>query len=218
VDVRRALAWLRAHVTADVFDDAGPPSRALVDLVVRRDGSAVRAEVVAGPWSAARVAASYRAAAGDPAVDAAVERADRFVTAVARRERTVQRVGDAVVVRQAGSLTGGPSARRQPLTRREIAGELGLHESTVSRVVTGKHVRLPSGRTVTLASLFGPGHDVQDCLREVIGAERIPLSDSALAAALGRRGHRVARRTVAKYRAELGIPEAGRRTSSGAQR
>jgi RNA polymerase sigma-54 factor len=213
----RALSWLRAHIAAEVFDDAAPPPRSPVDLVVRRAGATVRAEVVAGPWSAARVATSYRAAAGEPGVDAAVHRADRFLTAVERREATVQRVGDVVAVRQAGRMTGDRAAQR-PLTRREVAQELGLHESTVSRVVAGKSVGLPTGETVALASLFGPGHDVHDCLREVIGAERIPLSDSALASALGRRGHRVARRTVAKYRAELGIPDAGRRAVADAPR
>ncbi len=215
--LRRALSWLRVHITAEVFECAESTTVAPVDIVVRRTGHQFRADVVAGPWSAARVAESYRAAAGDPAVDAALECADRFVTAVERRERAVKRVGDAVVARQAGRMLAGRSAHR-PLTRREVAGELGLHESTVSRVVAGKHVALPSGETIALASLFGSGHDAQECLREVIGSEEVPLSDSALAAAMSRRGHRVARRTVAKYRAELGIPDVGRRVVAGTRR
>jgi RNA polymerase sigma-54 factor len=204
--LREALGWLRAHVVPELFETGEPVSPPSVDVVVRRSGRALRAIVVPGPWSAVRVAESYRALADDPSVRRDVARADRFVTALGRREWALKRVTEQVVIRQSARVTTGRRAHR-PLTRREIAGEVGVHESTVSRVVAGKSVALPSGETVPMAALFGAGCEIQHCLRDLVREEATPLSDAALAAALARRGHRVARRTVAKYRAELGIPD-----------
>jgi len=208
--LRAALEWLRAHLTPEVFERADPAPVQPVDVVVRRSGGRLHTAVVPGPWSALRVAESYLVAADDLVVRAQVARAARFVDAIGRRERSLQLVSEVAVARQSARIVHGPRAHR-PLTRLDVATELGLHESTVSRVVAGKHLALPSGETVQLATFFGPARDAQHCLRELIGDESVPLSDAGLAAALAQRGHVVARRTVAKYRAELGIPDRRRR-------
>jgi RNA polymerase sigma-54 factor len=205
-EVRDALAWIRAHVPAQLFTDADasvPPP--VVDLVVRSERGRLVVDVVPGPWSGLRVADSYVAAAGDPFVAREVARAQRFVDGLTRRAATLLDVAEVAVVRQTRRVREGPRGH-VPLRRREVAAELGVHESTVSRAVVGKHLLLPSGETVAFASLFGASVGVEHCLCDIVGAETVPLSDIELADALAARGHRVARRTVAKYRSALGIP------------
>jgi RNA polymerase sigma-54 factor len=77
--------------------------------------------------------------------------------------------------------------------------------------VNGKHVQLPDGQLVPMAELFGTARSAQELLRAVVAAEARPLSDDQLADRLSAGGHTVARRTVAKYRARLGIPPAALR-------
>ena len=106
--------------------------------------------------------------------------------------------------RRAGSWPDHGAHR--PLLRRQVAAELRLHESTVSRAVAGKQVLLPSGETVPFGALFGAARGVQQCLLDLVSAETVPRCDAELAEALAERGHRISRRTVAKYRATLRIP------------
>jgi RNA polymerase sigma-54 factor len=118
---------------------------------------------------------------------------------------------------QAAFLEFGDSALR-PLTLREVAAEIGLHESTVSRAVARKYARTPRG-TSPLRSFFASGIDtgtggeasstaIQAMIRQLIEAEnpRKPLSDARLAETLKATGVPVARRTVAKYREAMSIP------------
>jgi RNA polymerase sigma-54 factor len=118
---------------------------------------------------------------------------------------------------QAAFLEFGDSALR-PLTLREVAGEVGLHESTVSRAISRKYARTPRG-TVPLRSFFASGIDtggggeasstaIQSMIRQLIDGEnpRKPMSDARLAESLKATGVPVARRTVAKYREAMSIP------------
>jgi RNA polymerase sigma-54 factor len=114
-------------------------------------------------------------------------------------------VGEALALHQDDFLTHGP-AHLRPLTRAQLARELGVHESTVGRAVAGKHALLPDAGVIALAAFFAAPRDARDALRELIACEPHPLADGALATALQRRGFHVARRTVAKYRESLGIP------------
>ncbi len=138
--------------------------------------------------------------------------------AVAQRTRTLLRVGRAVFRHQRAFLEAGPGALR-PLTLREVAEELGIHESTVSRAVAGKAVETPFGVlplryffTAALADHRGEAtvaaEAVRRRIRELIAREdpARPLSDERIARLLAAEGVRVARRTVAKYREALGIP------------
>ncbi|MGH3526974.1 MAG: hypothetical protein ACRDS0_03565 [Pseudonocardiaceae bacterium] len=203
--VRSAVSWIRGHIEADAFGVDEPVAPVPVDAVIRRDGDRLIVDVVPGPWSALHIAESYLAVAADPLVHRDIARARRFIDVLDRRTHTMLRVLQDVIIRQSRRVIEGPRAHH-PLRRRDVAAELGLHESTVSRAVAGKHLRLPSGETVTFSALFGPALGVQQCLRDLVTGETIARSDAELVRELAAQGHHVARRTVAKYRAELGIP------------
>ena len=142
---------------------------------------------------------------------AAAKTVQRMVEA---RNSTLLRVGQDVLRRQIRALAEGAGAL-VPMTMAEVAEELGLHESTVSRVVAGTSVDTPHGCWWLRLMFSGgagevSGAGLRDRLAGLVAAEdrSAPLSDEALAAALG---DAVARRTVAKYRALLRIPPAHRR-------
>lgn len=142
-----------------------------------------------------------------------------LVRMVEGRNATLLLVGQEILHRQAAALEAGAGAL-VPLTMAEIAGAVGLHESTVSRVVAGTSVDTPRG-TWWLRSLFtraaqegGPAAGaLRDRLARLVAAEdpARPLSDAALAHALAEGGAPIARRTVAKYRDMLNLPPAHRR-------
>ena len=115
----------------------------------------------------------------------------------------------------------------RPLTLREVAGEVGLHESTISRAIARKFVRTPRG-TIPLRAFFASGIDtgaggeasstaIQAMIRRLIEGEdpRKPLSDARLADTLKATGVPVARRTVAKYREAMSIPSSQDRLRIG---
>lgn len=133
------------------------------------------------------------------------------------RGETLLKVMRCLLQQQAAFLEFGDSALR-PLTLREVAAEIGLHESTVSRAVARKYARTPRG-TIPLRAFFASGIDtgaggeasstaIQAMIRQLIEAEnpRKPLSDARLAETLKATGVPVARRTVAKYREAMSIP------------
>ena len=133
------------------------------------------------------------------------------------RGETLLRVVECLVRQQSGFLEFGDRALR-PLTLREVAAELELHESTISRAVARKYVRTPRG-TLPLRAFFASGIDtggggeasstaIQSMIRRLVDAEdpRKPLSDARLAQVLEGNGVPVARRTVAKYREAMNIP------------
>ena len=204
--VQSGIAWLRAHIAADIIEPDAGSERRPVDVIVRRQGGELVVETVAGPWSAVRVAPMYLALADDPRIQPQVTRARRFVEALDRRECLLTKVCAVVLGRQPGRAAGASPDRRS-LSRRAVAAELGVHESTVSRTVAGKYLLLPSGRTVALATFFGAADGPRETLRDLVADEAVPLSDAELARRMAGRGHAVARRTIAKYRAELGIPQ-----------
>jgi len=149
-----------------------------------------------------------------------LDRARWLIEALEQRERTLLRVAGAAFARQRAFLEHGPG-HFVPLRMSALAKELGLHVSTVSRAVAGKHAQTPWG-IVPLRQLFpGPaGDDTESARDDVLRAVRAlveaedrgaPLSDDEIAAALARRGWRLARRTVAKYRRELGLESSYRR-------
>jgi RNA polymerase sigma-54 factor len=145
-----------------------------------------------------------------------------LIKSLESRAETLMKVANAIVRQQSAFLDYGPEAMR-PLVLREVAEEVGMHESTISRVTTRKYMHTPRG-TFELKYFFSSGVSTEDggsasataiqaMLRKLIDAEdsRKPLSDQAIAEELQRRGIQVARRTVAKYREGLRIPSSSER-------
>lgn len=150
-----------------------------------------------------------------------------LVRGVAMRDDTLLRTAKVLVERQAGFLARGDEGLA-PLTLREVAEEIGMHESTVSRITTGKYIQTPRG-TFELKHLFAvrlegaavSGAAVRAMVKRLIDDEpgHAPLADDTIAALLARRGIRIARRTVAKYRDQLKIgPARSRRRPAQALR
>jgi RNA polymerase sigma-54 factor len=145
-----------------------------------------------------------------------------FIKNIQQRFDTILRVSNAIVERQKSFFIHGELAMR-PLVLREIADELGLHESTISRVTTAKYMATPFG-TFELKYFFGSGLGtdsggnasstaVRALIKQFISAESLnkPLSDNQLSEMLKEQGIDCARRTVAKYREGLRIAPASLR-------
>ena len=133
-----------------------------------------------------------------------LEQAELLVKCLQQRTNTMVRLSSRLAVLQREFILHGDE-RLVPLTRAVLADELQVHESTISRAVSGKSVQLPSGHIVPLARFFDRSLHIRTVLKQIIEQEQIPLSDSELVELLNRQGYSVARRTVAKYRAMEGI-------------
>jgi RNA polymerase sigma-54 factor len=147
-----------------------------------------------------------------------------LLKSVDQRQRTIYKVAESIVRHQRGFLDGGVQHLR-PLVLRDVATDIGMHESTVSRVVANKYMHTPrgvyemrfffhSGITSTMGEAIS-SVTIKDKIRRMIEEEdhTRPLSDSRIAEILGQRGLPLARRTVAKYREELRIPPSNLRRS-----
>ena len=134
-----------------------------------------------------------------------------------QRKRTIVRVAESIVRKQRDFLDWGV-AHLKPLILRDVADDIGMHESTVSRVVSNKWMATPRG-LLPMKFFFhsaissSAGEDVSSLavkgkIKALVDAEDSanPLSDARLSELLAREGIRIARRTVAKYREELHIP------------
>jgi RNA polymerase sigma-54 factor len=153
-----------------------------------------------------------------------MQEAKWFIKNIQQRFTTILRVSQAIVDRQRSFFEHGDVAMR-PLVLREIADELELHESTISRVTTRKYMLTPRG-VYELKYFFGShvatetggvcsATAIRALIKQLVSAEKPqkPLSDSKLTDILGEQGIVVARRTVAKYREALQIPAASQRKS-----
>jgi RNA polymerase sigma-54 factor len=159
---------------------------------------------------------------GHQALQQRLQEARWFIKNIQQRFDTILRVSSAIVERQKSFFVHGELAMR-PLVLREIADELGLHESTISRVTTAKYMATPFG-TFELKYFFGSALGtetggnasstaVRALIKQFVAAEsaRKPLSDSQISDMLKEQGIECARRTVAKYREALRIAPANLR-------
>ena len=159
---------------------------------------------------------------GHAALQQRLQEARWFIKNIQQRFDTILRVSNAIVERQKNFFIHGELAMR-PLVLREIADELGLHESTISRVTTAKYMATPYG-TFELKYFFGSGLSteaggnasstaVRALIRQLVAAEspKKRLSDSQISDLLKEQGIECARRTVAKYREALRIAPANLR-------
>ena len=159
---------------------------------------------------------------GHQALQQRLQEARWFIKNIQQRFDTILRVSNAIVERQKNFFVHGELAMR-PLVLREIADELGLHESTISRVTTAKYMSTPYG-TFELKYFFGSALGtetggnasstaVRALIRQFVASESVkkPLSDSQISEMLKEQGIECARRTVAKYREALRIAPANLR-------
>jgi RNA polymerase sigma-54 factor len=200
------------------------------DVIVQRSGRGWKVQLNPDVMPKLRINDLYaRAIRGQrngtaAGLNARLQEARWFVKNIQQRFDTIVRVSQAIVGRQKGFFTHGAIAMK-PLVLREIADELGLHESTISRVTTAKYMATPYG-TFELKYFFGSSLStdaggnasstaVRALLRQLVAAEdpKAPLSDGQLAQMLSEQGIQVARRTVAKYREALKIAPTNLRRS-----
>ena len=146
-----------------------------------------------------------------------------FIKSIEQRKRTIYKVVESIVKLQRDFLEAGPGHLR-PLTLRDVAEDIEMHESTVSRVTSGKYVNTPHG-IFELKYFFTSGlnreggeediasKSVKEKIREIIQTEggNKPLSDQELMRLLRDQGIRIARRTVTKYRTAMGLLASSRR-------
>jgi RNA polymerase sigma-54 factor len=144
-----------------------------------------------------------------------LQNANWLVKAFDQRARTIVKTVSEIVKRQQGFFERGVSAMK-PMTLREVAEAIGMHESTVSRVTSNKYLLCDRG-LYELKYFFGSGvasaegeggaaaQAVKAAIKELVAAETEILSDDAIAALLKQRGFEAARRTVVKYRESMGI-------------
>lgn len=133
-----------------------------------------------------------------------VRAAENFLGFIQDRRSTLERVTAYVIGRQSAFLREGPR-QLQPLTRAEVAQALDLHESTISRATKDKYVMLPNRRVVPFSAFFQAALPVHEALRQLVDDEARPYTDTELAELLAAAGHPISRRTVTKYRLQLGI-------------
>lgn len=152
-----------------------------------------------------------------------LRRAQNLLRCIEQRKATLIRVVEAIVSRQKSFFLKGPGSL-EPLTLKDISQEIGMHESTVSRAVSNKYVDTTYG-VLPLKTFFSPRlktsksalsqDSVKSKIIEIVKTEdvRNPLGDREICRELEKLGIKVARRTVSKYRAELGIMPRSKRKS-----
>ncbi|HUS14526.1 MAG TPA: RNA polymerase sigma-54 factor [Chloroflexia bacterium] len=133
-----------------------------------------------------------------------VNRSRLFMSNIAQRRETMRRITNCLVEVQGDFLRNGVRQLR-PLTRAQVAQYLGLHESTVSRATADKYVMLPNRHVIPFSEFFQASLSAKDRIREMIVNEPRPLTDKEIVQRLREQGVRIARRTVTKYRNQLGI-------------
>ena len=221
-DVERALMfireWLDPH-PADMFRDPSERlaprrvSRTAPDIAVRKTDAGLSPT----SWILLRAACRstkrihiytrscperIRCSDADKAhIRGCVRDAKCLIEALEFRGSTLARIADELVRCQAEYFTEGPSALR-PLTKKEVAQRLGVHESTMCRATQDKTIQLPSGEVISIEVLFDSALPVKELVRQ-FATQR--LSDGEIAGKLAEAGIHIARRTVAKYRDQLRV-------------
>ena len=210
---------------------AKAPSYVVPDVMIfKKDGQFV-VELNDDSLPRLRISSSYRQFlnAGSPADDEAktyvrdkMRSALFLIKSVDQRQRTLYKVADSIVRRQEAFFEHGISALR-PMVLRDVADDISMHESTVSRIVQNKHAHTPQG-VLPLKFFFHSGLKgdsgeavssvaIKEKIRQMIDAETPgkPLSDAQIGQVLSYQGTTIARRTVAKYREEMRIPSSSER-------
>lgn len=233
-DVRAAAALIRSlnPRPGERVGPQGPAGCPAPDALIERVGDEFVVALNEGDLPRLVLSPSYRRLLARREGLSAAERdyirdkmrgATWFLRCLDQRRRTLQRILDCVVAHQRAFLEVGVRGLA-PLTLRQVARELGMHESTVGRAVARKYITAPYG-TFPLRLLFAgaaipapaaagqTAAAVSAMIRDLVAGEAAgrSLSDAAIARLLGQRGVAVSRRTVAKYRDRMGIANSRRR-------
>jgi RNA polymerase sigma-54 factor len=205
------------------------------DVFVRKIGDEYIIQLSEDGLPKLRISASYRRLlrGGNGAIgaEAANYLKDKMRSAIwlikslDQRQRTIYKVADSIVRHQRGFLDHGIEHLR-PLVLRDVANDIGMHESTVSRVVCNKYIHTPRG-LFPMKYFFHSGIDssqgddvsslsIKNKISHIVQGEdsRRPHSDARITQRLRSEGIQIARRTVAKYREELRIPSSSQRKQS----
>ena len=226
-DLQDALALIRG-CTPRPGTAVSPPAAEYVipDVFVRKIDNKWQVEI--SPTGVPRLSVNQQYArllrgSGEHAVlKSQLQEARWLIRSLEIRNETLLKVASSIVARQTEFLEHGDEAMK-PMVLRDIAEEIGMHESTISRVTTNKYMHTPRGVfefkyffSSHLASDSGEDQSstsVRAKIRKLIGAENPtkPLSDSKITNLLKEEGISVARRTVAKYREAMNIPSSSER-------
>ena len=208
------------------------PSQYVVpDVTVRKVEGEYRAELNDDGMPRLRISQTYRRMINKNSKSSDETRAyvkDKLKSAlwliksVDQRQRTIEKVAKSIIEMQRAFLDHGIEHLR-PLVLKDVAESIGMHESTVSRVVTNKYIHTPQGVFemkyffhTGIHSVYGENVSsitIKQRIRNIIQKEdsRKPLSDSRIVRCLNEEGLVLARRTIAKYREELRIPTSSQR-------
>jgi RNA polymerase sigma-54 factor len=227
-----ALALIRScNPRPGAAFESAPPGYIVPDVFVRRSAQGWIVEVNPASVPRLRVNQGYASLVSrsqDYAMlRAQLQEARWLIRSLEIRGETLLKVARTIVQRQVAFLEKGEEAM-QPMILRDVAEAVGLHESTVSRVTTGKYMHTPRGifefRFFFSSHVTGAGGEdvssvaIRARIRKLIAEEQPgkPLSDAQLAEVLSSEGVKVARRTVAKYREALGLATSSERRHASA--
>jgi RNA polymerase sigma-54 factor len=224
--VSEARMFIKEHLTpfpsqdGDIGRTWRSPSRSVFvapDVLITEKEGALQVEVMEGRQFELRLSPSYLRIATQLEVNPGsfsederrhireyVSRTKLFISNVNQRRKTIHKIATCLMDLQEGFIRHGVR-HLKPLTRAMLADHIGVHESTVSRATAGKFVMLPCRKVIPFSDFFTASLSVKDVIKEIITKENQALTDRQIGDRLRERGIRVARRTVAKYRAELGI-------------
>jgi RNA polymerase sigma-54 factor len=222
-DVVAARDFMRQHLRPFPLERASDGASSLdtsflvPDVVIREENNCLVVEVVESRRFYLRLSPLYQelsqaiahrqqdvSAEEREHLNTFVSRARLFLTNLRQRRETIRRIAEYLVERQEGFLRHGVR-HLAPLTRAEVANAIGVHESTVSRATANKYVQVPSREIVPFSHFFTASLSIKDVINELIANETTPLTDQEIVETLHQHGFDVARRTVAKYRGQLGI-------------
>ena len=219
---KTAAAFARAaHVTRLRLDN----NRVVVaDVIVEKDGDEWKIHLNSDYIPRLRISSTYR----DLIAKGSLSKAERdyvrermrsgkfLIDSIEQRQRTIERITREILSAQREFFENGVSSLR-PLTMTQVADVVGVHETTVSRAIANKYIRTPHG-VFDFKYFFTPGYQseggaavsntsVKELIADLINIEdrSSPLSDEDIVRKLMGRGIKIARRTVAKYREELGL-------------
>ncbi|TYQ12940.1 UNVERIFIED_CONTAM: RNA polymerase RpoN-/SigL-like sigma 54 subunit [Acetivibrio alkalicellulosi] len=152
-------------------------------------------------------------------IQSKIDKVNWLIRCIEQRRNTLLKISQCIVLKQKDFFRNGKKSLK-PLTMKELAEEISVHESTVSRSVSGKYIQCNWGvfemKYLFISKISGTvttGEYIKTKVKEIINSEdkKVPLSDNDITKMLIRDGIQISRRTVSKYRIEMNIPSSAKR-------